>query len=266
MAENSPIPSDLYLPVKFKGRYLAFLKTFYADPHSPLKKWLLDFEANFRCKNEEGRAPSLESIFHFINHPESISQDYLAAGLPINKVAFPLGHPHRVHVSWIVSIHAIIYQSPVILRPVINDLNCESRQFFLRGKCLYKWLFAHKILRLFTLIYRPHLTHKTDITNKSSPAKLPAGNLTVYNQASDLNTDKSRTMVTSKERNQANNENPDPDIDDMTNKSSPLVLNDEDTGPKSEYNPELNNTYCDIYIYGLYPCRYSSNAEFFGLD
>ena len=138
MAENSPIPLDLYLPVKFKGRYLAFLETFYTDPHSLLKKWLLDFEANFGCKNKEGKAFSLESIFCFINHLESISQDYLAAGFFVDEVAFLLGHPYRVYISWIVLMHAVICQSPAILCLVINDLNYKSRQFFFRGKCLYK--------------------------------------------------------------------------------------------------------------------------------
>jgi hypothetical protein len=261
MAANSPISSNLHLPIEFKGRYLAFLESSYADPHSPLKKWLLDFEANFGCDNEEGRAPSLESIFRFINHPESISQDYLAAGLPVDEAAFPLGHPHRARVSWIVSMYAVICQSPAMLRPVINDLDRESRQFFLGGKCPREWLLAHKILRLFASTYRPHLTHKTDITDKSSPAKLPAGNLTAYDQ-----TEKSRAMITREERNQANNQNPDPDIDDTTNKSSPLVSNDEDTDPESEYDPELDDACCDMCVYGLYPCRYSSDAEFFGLD
>ena len=99
MAANLPISSDIYLPLKFKGRYLAFIESSYIDPHSLLKKWLLDFKANFRYKNKEGRAPSLESIFRFVNHPESISQDYLAAGLPVNKAAFPVGHPHRARIS-----------------------------------------------------------------------------------------------------------------------------------------------------------------------
>jgi len=247
---------DLHPPIEIKGRYLAFIEASYADPHSPLKKWLLDFEANFGCENEEGRAPSLESIFRFINYPESISQDYLAAGLPVNKAAFPPGHPHRARISWIVSMYAVICQSPAMLRPVISDLDRESRQFFLGGKCPREWLIAHKILRLFASTYRPHLTHKTDITDKLTPAKLPAGNLTAYDQALDSNTGKDCTTITS--------ENLDPDIND-TNKSSPPIPNDEDTGPESEYNPELDNACCDMCVYGLYPCRYSSDAELYGL-
>ena len=108
IAANSPISLSLYLTIKFKSRYLAFIESSYADPHSPLKKWLLDFKANFRYKNEEGRAPSLESIFYFINYPESISQDYLAAGLPVNKAAFLVGHLYYARISWIVLIYAVI--------------------------------------------------------------------------------------------------------------------------------------------------------------
>ena len=260
MAANS----DLYLPIEFKGRYLAFIETSYADPHSPLKKWLLGFATNFGCENEEGRAPSLESIFRFINHPESISQDYLAAGLPVNEAAFPPGHPHRARISWIVSIYAVICQSPAMLRPVISDLDRKSRQFFLGGKCPCKWLLAHKILRLFALTYRPHLTHKTDITDKSTPAKLPAGNLTAYDQALDSNTRKDCTMITSEKHNPTN-ENLDLGIDD-TNKSLLPILDDGDTGPESEYDPELDNACCDMCIYGLYPCRYGSDTELYGLD
>ena len=264
MAANSPISSDIHLPLEFKGRYLAFIESSYADPHSPLKKWLLDFEANFGCENEEGRAPSLESIFRFVNHPESISQDYLAAGLPVNKAAFPVGHPHRARISWIVSMYAVICESPAMLRPVINDLDRESRQFFLGGKCPREWLLAHKILRLFASTYRPHLTHKADITDKSTPAKLPAGNLTAYDQALDSNTGKNCTMITSENRNPTN-DNLGPDIGGTTNKSSPPVSHDEDTDPESEYDPELDNACCDMCVYGLYPCRYSSDAELYGL-
>ena len=63
---------------------------------------------------------------------------------------------------------------------VISDLDCKSRQFFLKGKYLCKWLLIYKILRLFALIYRPHLMYKTDITDKLTLAKLLAGNLTAY--------------------------------------------------------------------------------------
>ena len=73
-------------------------------------------------------------------------------------------------------------------------------------------------------------------------------------------------MIISEKRNQANNKNLDLDINNTINKSSPLVLNDKDTGPESEYNPKLDNACCDIYIYKLYPCRYSSNTKFFKLD
>ena len=88
-----------------------------------------------------------------------------------------------------------------MLYPVINNLDYKSRQFFLKGKCLYKWLFVYKILRLFTLIYRPYLIYKTDITNKSSLVKLPARNLTTYNQALNLNIKKSYIIIINKERN-----------------------------------------------------------------
>ena len=77
-------------------------------------------------------------------------------------------------------MYAVICESPAMLCLVINDLDRKSRQFFLRGKCLCKWLLVYKILRLFTLIYRPHLIYKADITDKLTPAKLLAGNLTVY--------------------------------------------------------------------------------------
>ena len=73
MVENLSIFLDLYLPVKFKGRYLIFLKTFYMDPHSLLKKWLLDFEANFGYKNKKSKVLNLKNIFRFINYLKSIS-------------------------------------------------------------------------------------------------------------------------------------------------------------------------------------------------
>jgi len=151
-----------------------------------------------------------------------------------------------------------------MLRPVISDLNHKSRQFFLGGKCLYKWLLAYKILRLFALIYRPHLMYKTNITNKSTLAKLLAGNLTAYDQALDLNTRKNCTIITSEKHN-LTNENLDLGIDD-TNKSLLLISDDRDTSPESEYNPKLDNIYCDIYIYRLYLCRYSLDTELYGLD
>ena len=55
------------------------------------------------------------------------------------------------------------------------------------------------------------------------------------------------------------------DIGGMTNKSSLLVLYNKDTNPKSEYNPELDNTYCNIYVYRLYPYRYSLDIELYRL-
>ena len=78
--------------------------------------------------------------------------------------------------------------------------------------------------------------------------------------------EKSRAIIISEKRNQANNKNLDLDINDIINKSSPLVLNDKDTGFESEYNPKLDNICCDMCVYGLYPCRYNFNVEFFGLN
>ena len=34
---------------------------------------------------------------------------------------------------------------------------------------------------------------------------------------------------------------------------------------KMKNNPKLDNACCDIYIYGLYPYRYSLDAELYGL-
>ena len=73
MATNLPIFLNLYLSIKFKGRYLTFIKSFYANPHSLLKKWLLDFKANFRYKNKKGKVFNLKSIFYFINQLKSIN-------------------------------------------------------------------------------------------------------------------------------------------------------------------------------------------------
>jgi len=50
------------------------------------------------------------------------------------------------------------------------------------------------------------------------------------------------------------------------NKSLPLIPDNKDTGPKLEYNPRLDNIYCDIYIYRLYPYRYSLDAELYRLN
>ena len=54
-------------------------------------------------------------------------------------------------------------------------------------------------------------------------------------------------------------------IGDTTNKSSLPVSHDKDTAPELEYNPKLDNACCDIYIYRLYICRYSLDAELYGL-
>ena len=54
-------------------------------------------------------------------------------------------------------------------------------------------------------------------------------------------------------------------IGDITNKSSPPVLYNKDTASKLEYNPELDNACCDIYIYRLYLYRYSLDIELYGL-
>ena len=67
------------------------------------------------------------------------------------------------------------------------------------------------------------------------------------------------------EKHNLTNENLDLDIDD-TNKSSPLMLDDKDTAPKSEYDPKLDNVCCDMYVYGLYLCRYSLDTELYRLD
>ena len=151
-----------------------------------------------------------------------------------------------------------------MLRPVINDLDYKSRQFFLGGKCPHKWLLVYKILRLFTLTYRPYLTHKADITNKSTLAKLPAGNLTAYNQALDSNTGKNCTIIISENRNLTNN-NLGLDIGGTTNKSLLPVSHNKDTNPESEYDPKLDNTCYNIYIYRLYLYRYSLDIELYRL-
>ena len=91
-----------------------------------------------------------------------------------------------------------------------------------------------------------------------------AGNLTAYDQVLDLNTGKNYTIIISEKYN-LTNDNLGLYIGDIMNKSSPLVSYDKDTAPESEYDPELDNTCCDIYIYGLYLCRYSLDAELYGL-
>ena len=68
----------------------------------------------------------------------------------------------------------------------------------------------------------------------------------------------------SENRNPTNN-NLGLDIGGTTNKSLPPVSHDKDTNPKSEYDPELDNAYYNICVYGLYLCRYSSDAELYGL-
>jgi hypothetical protein len=50
-----------------------------------------------------------------------------------------------------------------------------------------------------------------------------------------------------------------------TNKSLLPVSYNKDTNPKSEYNPELDNTYYNIYIYRLYLYRYSLDIELYRL-
>jgi len=55
------------------------------------------------------------------------------------------------------------------------------------------------------------------------------------------------------------------DIGDTTNKSLLLVSHNKDTDPKLEYNPKLDNAYCDIYVYRLYLCRYSLDTELYRL-
>ena len=91
-----------------------------------------------------------------------------------------------------------------------------------------------------------------------------AGNLTAYDQALDLNTGKNCTIITSENRNPTN-DNLGPDIGGTTNKSSPPVSHDKDTDPESEYDPELDNICCNIYIYGLYLYRYSLDIELYRL-
>ena len=80
----------------------------------------------------------------------------------------------------------------------------------------------------------------------------------------DLNTGKNCTIIISENRNLTNN-NLGLDISGTINKSSPPVLHDKDTNPKSEYNPKLDNTCCDMCVYGLYPYRYSLDIELYGL-
>ena len=73
---------------------------------------------------------------------------------------------------------------------------------------------------------------------------------------------KNYTIITSENRN-LTNDNLGLDIGGTTNKSSPPVSYNKDTNPKLEYNPKLDNTCCDIYIYRLYLYRYSLDLEFF---
>ena len=80
----------------------------------------------------------------------------------------------------------------------------------------------------------------------------------------DLNTGKNYTIITSEKYN-LTNDNLGLYIGDIINKSSPLVSYDKDINPESEYNPELDNACCDIYVYGLYLYRYSLDTELYGL-
>ena len=75
---------------------------------------------------------------------------------------------------------------------------------------------------------------------------------------------KNYTIITSEKYN-LTNDNLGLYIGDTTNKSSPPVLHNKDTAPKSEYNPELDNAYCNIYAYRLYLYRYSLDIELYGL-
>ena len=75
---------------------------------------------------------------------------------------------------------------------------------------------------------------------------------------------KNYTIITSEKYNPTNN-NLGLYIGDIINKSSPLVLYDKDTAPKSEYNPKLDNACCNIYAYRLYLYRYSLDIELYGL-
>ena len=75
---------------------------------------------------------------------------------------------------------------------------------------------------------------------------------------------KNYTIITSEKYNPTNN-NLGLYISDIINKSLPLVLYNEDTAPKSEYNPKLDNMCCDIYIYKLYLYCYSSDIELYRL-
>ena len=75
---------------------------------------------------------------------------------------------------------------------------------------------------------------------------------------------KNYTIITSENRNLTNN-NLGLDIGGTTNKSLPPVSYNKDTNSKSKYNPKLDNVYCDIYIYGLYLCRYSLDIELYRL-
>ena len=80
----------------------------------------------------------------------------------------------------------------------------------------------------------------------------------------DLNIGKNYTIIISKKYNLTNN-NLDLYIGDTINKSLPLVSHNKDTAPKSEYNPELDNAYYDIYIYRLYLYYYSLDVELYRL-
>ena len=80
----------------------------------------------------------------------------------------------------------------------------------------------------------------------------------------DLNTGKNYTIITSEKHNPTN-DNLGLYIGDTINKSSPPVLHNKDTTPKSEYNPKLDNVCYDIYAYRLYLYRYSLDVELYGL-
>ena len=75
---------------------------------------------------------------------------------------------------------------------------------------------------------------------------------------------KNCTIIISKNYN-LTNDNLGLDISGTINKSSPLVLYNKDTNSKSEYNPKLDNTCYNIYIYRLYLYRYSLDIELYRL-
>ena len=80
----------------------------------------------------------------------------------------------------------------------------------------------------------------------------------------DSNIGKNYTIIISEKYNLTNN-NLGLYIGNIINKSLPLVLYNKDTAPKLEYNPKLDNTCYNIYIYRLYLCRYSLDIELYRL-